>query len=509
MFTVRQYMSYKKFHNIFCLYGGKMMKKRKIALALGLCTVVGLSAVGLAACGEKPAKPGSKSEYYIVGLSSSDIFGGELDWAKQHKDTVAEIPDAVNFKTTKTSNVYELTVDLYENDEFQIVIAGKGWTGQMGYEVLASDQQADGVIEIPGGGTNSNFKLDKDGRYTFTLTVNGEGANKVTYTRTDEQAKLPRVVLNKSALVLTAGGEETLTATLKDTETPVVWSSDKPEIATVDPATGKVTGVSAGKAVITAKSGDATASCTVTVAKAAVNYYIVGESALEYFPGWNVATDLDKIHEKLLFVADDTATDTYVLTTNLYSGTKFKVLTFGNAWDGALGHGALDAETKEEEFLKADGENIEIVTDGSYQLTITETAGAKTLKIERKGDAPALAWSYDIYAKGSWHASWGGDFKKINGDTPLDKENLTCTGNITLDVDNEFGLFTSRPTGDPAQVGWGGKDIMSGEGIVGSKIDVTGNNAKCTEAGTYNVTVTLNAGGGFVSIVFNSFTPAA
>ncbi len=486
-----------------------MMKKRKIALALGLCTVVGLSAVGLAACGEKPAKPGSKSEYYIVGLSSSDIFGGELDWGKQHKDTVAEIPDAVNFKTTKTSNVYELTVDLYENDEFQIVIAGKGWTGQMGYEVLASDQQADGVIEIPGGGTNSNFKLDKDGRYTFTLTVNGEGANKVTYTRTDDQAKLPRVVLNKSALVLTAGGEETLTATLKDTETPVVWSSDKPEIATVDPATGKVTGISAGKAVITAKSGDATASCTVTVAKAAVNYYIVGESALEYFPGWNVATDLDKINENLLFVADETASDTYVLTTNLYKGTKLKVLTFGNAWDGALGHGALDADTKAEEFIKADGENIEILTDGNYQLTITETAGAKTLKIERKGDAPALAWSYDVYAKGSWDTNWAADFKKVNGDTPFDKDNLTMTGDITLAVGNEFGFFTSRTTGDPAQVGWGGKDLMSGENIVGSKIDVSGGNAKCTVAGTYNVTVTLNEGGGFVSIVFNSFTPAA
>lgn len=83
------------------------------------------------------------------------------------------------------------------------------------------------------------------------------------------------------------------------------------------------------------------------------------------------------------------------------------------------------------------------------------------------------------------------------------------TGDITLAVGNEFGFFTSRTTGDPAQVGWGGKDLMSGENIVGSKIDVSGGNAKCTAAGTYNVTVTLNEGGGFVSIVFNSFTPAA
>lgn len=490
-----------------------MMKKRKIALALGLCTVVGLSAVGLAACGEKPAKPGSKSEYYIVGLSSSDIFGGELDWGKQHKDTVAEIPDAVNFKTTKTSNVYELTVDLYENDEFQIVIAGKGWTGQMGYEVLASDQQADGVIEIPGGGTNSNFKLDKDGRYTFTLTVNGEGANKVTYTRTDDQAKLPRVVLNKSALVLTAGGEETLTATLKDTETPVVWSSDKPEIATVDPTTGKVTGVSAGKAVITAKSGDATASCTVTVAKAAVNYYLVGSSPLDYLTNWQTITELDKINENILFTAHETEKDTYVLNTPLYEGTEFKICTFGagnSGWDGAIDYSKLDAESKEAGFVKDNNGNIKIVADGMYQITITETADGKVVNFERTGDAPVLAWSYDVYAKGSWHLTWGGDFKKVNGDTPLDKDNLTATGNITLAVDNEFGFFTCKSTDEAlGQKGWGATDIMTGENIVGSKIDISGNNAKCTEAGTYNVTVTLDAKGNFVSIVFNSFTPAA
>lgn len=381
-----------------------MMKKRKIALALGLCTVVGLSAVGLAACGEKPPKEGAKSEYYIVGFSASDIFGGELDWGKQHKETVAEIPDAVNFKTTKTSNVYELTVDLYENDEFQIVIAGKGWTGQMGYEVLAKDHPANGVVEIPGGGTNSNFKLDKDGRYTFTLTVNGEGGNKVTYTRTDEQEKLARVVLNKSALVLTAGGEETLVATLKDTETPVVWSSDKPEIATVDPATGKVTGVSAGKAVITAKSGDATASCTVTVAKAAVNYYLRGASVLDYF-GWGAATELDKINENILFVADETKKDTYVLTTNLYKNTEFKIAMFGasdkDGWDGSLGYGNLDAATKAESFVADNNGNIKIAQDGSYKITIVETtipadgetpaSVKKEAKIERVGDAPAFA----------------------------------------------------------------------------------------------------------------------
>lgn len=490
-----------------------MMKKRKIALALGLCTVVGLSAVGLAACGEKPPKEGAKSEYYIVGFSASDIFGGELDWGKQHKETVAEIPDAVNFKTTKTSNVYELTVDLYENDEFQIVIAGKGWTGQMGYEVLAKDHPANGVVEIPGGGTNSNFKLDRDGRYTFTLTVNGEGASTVTYTRTDEQAKLPRISLNKTALVLTAGGEETLTATLKDTSTAVVWSSDKPDVATVDAATGKVTAVAAGSAVITAKSGDATATCKVTVAKAAVNYYLIGSSPLDYF-SWTPATDLSAINENILLEAG-TTDGTYSLTTNLYAGTQFKIFMFGSDWDTASGYGNLDTATKAESFVADDSGNIKITQDGSYQITLSETqipaegetpaSVKREVKIERKGDAPALAWSYDVYAKGSWDWDHILSDYKLNT-TALDKDNLTCTKNLTFTANQEFMFLTSKTTGDPAQVSYANAKSagVSVDTAIAAKFDLTGNNIKCVEAGSYSITVTLNASGDFASIVIGA-----
>ena len=76
------------------------------------------------------------------------------------------------------------------------------------------------------------------------------------------------ISLNKSVLTLTAGNSDTsLTAnvTPSDSTDTVVWSSNKPEVATVVPATGKVTAVSAGEAIITAKAGTKTATCTVTV----------------------------------------------------------------------------------------------------------------------------------------------------------------------------------------------------------------------------------------------------
>ena len=74
------------------------------------------------------------------------------------------------------------------------------------------------------------------------------------------------IALNKTALSLTAGGSEQLNATVEpaDTTDTVKWSSNKPDIAKVD-STGKVTAVAAGEAVITAKAGDKTATCTVKV----------------------------------------------------------------------------------------------------------------------------------------------------------------------------------------------------------------------------------------------------
>ena len=78
------------------------------------------------------------------------------------------------------------------------------------------------------------------------------------------------VSLNKDSLNLYVGGNETLTATVEPanaTNQNVTWSSDKPEVATVE--NGKVTAKAAGKATITVttEDGEKTATCTVTVEK--------------------------------------------------------------------------------------------------------------------------------------------------------------------------------------------------------------------------------------------------
>ena len=82
------------------------------------------------------------------------------------------------------------------------------------------------------------------------------------------------ITLDKTELVLIVGDAA---AQLKATVAPdnatdktVTWSSDKTSVATVD-ATGKVTAVAEGEATITAKAGDKTATCKVTVTAPGMN----------------------------------------------------------------------------------------------------------------------------------------------------------------------------------------------------------------------------------------------
>lgn len=68
------------------------------------------------------------------------------------------------------------------------------------------------------------------------------------------------LTLNKTEMSLTTGQDDTslvATVTPADSTDTVVWSTNAPEVAKVDAATGKVTAVAPGEAVITAKAGSA------------------------------------------------------------------------------------------------------------------------------------------------------------------------------------------------------------------------------------------------------------
>ncbi len=119
--------------------------------------------------------------------------------------------------------------------------------------------------------------IKNGGSETSVYLVILKGAGSTTGGGTTPEPSTPEpvvssVTLSRTSLSLTAGGSETITATVNGTnltDTSVVWSTDKSGVATVN--NGQITAVAAGTAVITATAkadSSKNATCTVTVTAA-------------------------------------------------------------------------------------------------------------------------------------------------------------------------------------------------------------------------------------------------
>lgn len=105
----------------------------------------------------------------------------------------------------------------------------------------------------------------KEGQTQITVTIDGQTAS-CTVTVTPRTISVESITLNKPQLSLVKGATETLAATVLPTtatDKTVIWKSSDTAVATVE--NGVVTAVAAGNATITAKAGEKTAICAVTV----------------------------------------------------------------------------------------------------------------------------------------------------------------------------------------------------------------------------------------------------
>lgn len=113
----------------------------------------------------------------------------------------------------------------------------------------------------------------KAGVTEITATSKENASIKATCTVTVTNIPVSSVELDKASLTLTEGDTYSLKATVKPDDaadkTPT-WSSSNTEVATVSDK-GVVTAVKAGTATITAKCGEKTATCAVTVESKYVN----------------------------------------------------------------------------------------------------------------------------------------------------------------------------------------------------------------------------------------------
>ena len=128
----------------------------------------------------------------------------------------------------------------------------------------------------------------KEGSATITAKAGDKSATcKVTVSK--NVIAVTEITLNKTTLSLKEGDSETLVATVKPddaTDKTVTWSTSDTSIATVD-SNGRVTAVKEGTATITAKAGDKSATCSVTVSKkvVAVTEITLNKSSLKLNEG--------------------------------------------------------------------------------------------------------------------------------------------------------------------------------------------------------------------------------
>lgn len=103
------------------------------------------------------------------------------------------------------------------------------------------------------------------GEAELIAKVDTKEVGRCTIKVTDKLVPAESIELDKTALELKVGGTDVLKATVSpaDSTDKVVWSSDKPDIVSVE--NGTVTANAAGTATITATAGEKTATCTVTV----------------------------------------------------------------------------------------------------------------------------------------------------------------------------------------------------------------------------------------------------
>ena len=152
--------------------------------------------------------------------------------------------------------------------------------GTVGESYTATLEATGNNITWSSSGMPDGLTLNSDGTitgtpttadtYTFTVTAtNASGSASKEFTLAITSVSVTDVTLDKAELSLFTGESVTLTATVKPSDATnqnVTWSSDKPEVATVD-ANGKVTAVGEGNATITVTTvdGSKTATCIVTV----------------------------------------------------------------------------------------------------------------------------------------------------------------------------------------------------------------------------------------------------
>jgi uncharacterized protein YjdB len=208
-------------------------------------------------------------KWYVLGAANSQCYVKSMNFTATGGG--GETTPTVNSVTVSPASVTldpNGTQQLTANVDATPASADKSVTWTSSNPSVATVSES-GLVTAVAQGTatiTATSNLDNTKSGTCSVTVNAPAA----------PIPVTAISLNKSATTIGIGSSETLTVnyTPADANTgkAVSWSSSNTSIATVDNS-GKVTGVAAGSATITATSttdNNITASCAVTVQAVAV-----------------------------------------------------------------------------------------------------------------------------------------------------------------------------------------------------------------------------------------------
>ena len=255
-----------------------------------------------------------------------------------------------------------------------------------------------------------------EGNATITAKAGNKSAT-CSVTVTKNVVAVESITLDKSSLELNEGETATLVATVKPdnaTNKTVTWSSSRTSVATVD-ANGKVTAVAEGTATITAKAGDKTATCSVTVKK---NVIAVESVTLD------ITSTILNTGETLTLTATvkpDNATDKTVT----WSSSNSSVAT-------------VDANGK----VTAVAQGTAIVTAKAGDKTATCTV------IVMKTDIPVESITLDKYYLELTEGETGTITATVKPDNATNKTVTWSSSNPTIAAVDQNGIVTALQSGE-------------------------------------------------------------
>ena len=220
------------------------------------------------------------------------------------------------------------------------------------------------VVSVDGDG---NIKAVGLGTARISATASGKTASvDVTV-----NAPLTAIKLNKNTLALRKGAEQTLEVTYDPADTTddktVTWTSRDTSVATVD-AKGKVSALKDGTTTITAKVGDKTDTCVVTVKEEPLTGIELSEKEI-------TLSKNDTKTLEVIYKPEDTTDDTKVT----WSSSDNQVATVKDGVVTAKGAGSADITATVGTFTATCKVNVEVALE-SISLNATE----KTLEVGEK-----------------------------------------------------------------------------------------------------------------------------